>query len=86
MPPSAAIAYTHSDYEGQSYAVAGRKTAGEGFFRGYVAHGSFDAAVCFTHEAKAFSDFCQQVRTWSKREIKCADSPAVLGLDCCDRR
>lgn len=71
MKSSIALAYTPDDYEAQSYAVAGRKAAGEGFLRAYIEHGSFERACCYTPDSSAFDAFCRQVSGWSKKTAHC---------------
>ncbi len=66
MGNTAAILYVRDAYDTRNARLVGRKSAGEGFLKGLVQHGTADSLYCYTNTQEEFADFCQLIQPWLK--------------------
>ncbi|WP_449416335.1 glycosyltransferase family 4 protein [Phormidium nigroviride] len=70
MTISAAIWYTKDGYDTSGTRLLGRHSAGEGFLKSLVQHGTGEYLYCYTESQETFSEFCDRIRPWLQQPRK----------------
>jgi len=67
MSTTAAVFYHKNGYDTTDERLLGRQSAGEGFLKGLVQHGTADWLYCYTGSKEEFNEFVKLINSWVKR-------------------
>ncbi|MCC3566795.1 MULTISPECIES: glycosyltransferase family 4 protein [unclassified Microcoleus] len=70
MDITAAILYHKDGYDTGGKRLLGRHSAGEGFLKSLVQHGTADSLYCCTDSEATFKEFCSRIQPWLQQPRK----------------
>ena len=70
MDITAAVLYTKDGYDTGGKRLLGRHSAGEGFLKSLVQHGTADYLYCCTDSETTFKEFCTRIQPWLSQPRK----------------
>jgi glycosyltransferase involved in cell wall biosynthesis len=70
MDTTAAVLYNRDGYDTGGQRLLGRHSAGEGFLKSLVQHGTADSLYCCTDSEAAFKEFCSRIQPWLQQPRK----------------
>jgi alpha-maltose-1-phosphate synthase len=63
-----AVFYKRDGYDTSGKRLMGRQSAGEGFLKGLIQHGTAETIYCCADQQREFSEFCDRVKPWMSRQ------------------
>lgn len=70
MDITAAVLYTKDGYDTGGKRLLGRHSAGEGFLKSLVQHGTADSLYCCADSEATFQEFCTRIQPWLSQPRK----------------
>ena len=70
MDTTAAVLYTKEGYDTRGQKLLGRHSAGEGFLKSLVQHGTADSLYCLADSQTTFKEFCSHIQPWLQQPRK----------------
>ena len=70
MDTTAAVLYSKDGYDTGGQRLLGRHSAGEGFLKSLVQHGSADYLYCCADSEATFQEFCARIQPWLSQPRK----------------
>lgn len=70
MDTTAAVLYSKDGYDTGGQRLLGRHSAGEGFLKSLVQHGSADYLYCCADSETTFQEFCTRIQPWLSQPRK----------------
>ena len=70
MDTTAAVLYNKEGYDTRGQKLLGRHSAGEGFLKSLVQHGTADSLYCLTDSKTTFKEFCSHIQPWLQQPRK----------------
>jgi alpha-maltose-1-phosphate synthase len=70
MDITAAVLYSKDGYDTGGKRLLGRHSAGEGFLKSLVQHGSADSLYCCADSEATFQEFCTRIQPWLSQPRK----------------
>ncbi|WP_333439783.1 glycosyltransferase family 4 protein [Microcoleus sp. herbarium2] len=70
MDTTAAVLYNKEGYDTRGQKLLGRHSAGEGFLKSLVQHGTADSLYCYTDSQTTFKEFCSHIQPWLQQPRK----------------
>jgi alpha-maltose-1-phosphate synthase len=70
MNTTAAVLYNKDGYDTGGQRLLGRHSAGEGFLKSLVQHGTADSLYCWTDSETTFKEFCSRIQPWLQEPRK----------------
>ncbi|MEZ2318353.1 MAG: glycosyltransferase family 4 protein [Microcoleus sp.] len=70
MDITAAVLYTKDGYDTGGKRLLGRHSAGEGFLKSFVQHGTADSLYCCADSEATFQEFCTRIQPWLSQPRK----------------
>ena len=70
MDTTAAVLYNKEGYDTGGQKLLGRHSAGEGFLKSLVQHGTADSLYCCADSEKTFKEFCSHIQPWLQKPRK----------------
>ncbi|MGL5065028.1 MAG: glycosyltransferase family 4 protein [Microcoleus sp.] len=70
MDTTAAVVYSKDGYDTGGERLLGRHSAGEGFLKSLVQHGTANSLYCCTDSELTFKEFCARIQPWLQRPRK----------------
>jgi starch synthase len=64
MDITAAVLYNKEGYDTRGQKLLGRHSAGEGFLKSLVQHGTADSLYCLADSQTTFKEFCSHIQPW----------------------
>ena len=70
MDTTAAVLYSKEGYDTGGQKLLGRHSAGEGFLKSLVQHGTADSLYCCVDSETTFKEFCSHIQPWLQQPRK----------------
>jgi starch synthase len=70
MDTTAAVLYNKEGYDTRGQKLLGRHSAGEGFLKSLVQHGTADSLYCLADSQTTFKEFCSHIQPWLQQPRK----------------
>ncbi|NJK68746.1 MAG: glycosyltransferase family 4 protein [Microcoleus sp. CSU_2_2] len=70
MDTTAAVLYNRDGYDTGGERLLGRHSAGEGFLKSLVQHGTADSLYCWAGSEAMFKEFCSRIQPWLQQPRK----------------
>ena len=70
MDTTAAVLYNKEGYDTRGQRLLGRHSAGEGFLKSLVQHGTADSLYCLADSQTTFKEFCSHIQPWLQQPRK----------------
>ena len=70
MDTTAAVLYNKEGYYTRGQKLLGRHSAGEGFLKSLVQHGTADSLYCLADSQTTFKEFCSHIQPWLQQPRK----------------
>ena len=70
MDTTAAVFYNKDGYDTRGQRLLGRHSAGEGFLKSLVQHGTADSLYCWADSETTFKEFCSRIQPWLQQPRK----------------
>jgi starch synthase len=70
MDITAAVLYNKEGYDTRGQKLLGRHSAGEGFLKSLVQHGTADSLYCLADSQTTFKEFCSHIQPWLQQPRK----------------
>ncbi|MEG4530289.1 glycosyltransferase family 4 protein [Microcoleus sp. D2_18a_D3] len=70
MDITAAVLYNKEGYDTGGQKLLGRHSAGEGFLKSLVQHGTADSLYCYADSKTTFKEFCSHIQPWLQKPRK----------------
>ena len=70
MDTTAAVLYSKEGYDTRGQRLLGRHSAGEGFLKSLVQHGTADSLYCCVDSETTFKEFCSHIQPWLQQPRK----------------
>lgn len=70
MDTTAAVLYSKEGYDTGGQKLLGRHSAGEGFLKSLVHHGTADSLYCYADSETTFKEFCSHIQPWLQQPRK----------------